>query len=217
MRVVAVVLLALALVGCGGGLERSAARECSKVSQPAASRRSEHAPVANLDAATTYDVVMRTNCGTFTIRIDPLRFPHAAASFVSLTEAGYFDRTIFTRVVPGVLVQAGDPTATGRGGPGYTTVDAPPAGASYDHGVVAMAKTKTQPPGTAGSQFFIVTAKKAKLRPQYAIVGKVVKGIDVVDLIGMLGGGSDLPSQVQHVSDAPTQVVEIEHAMVVTT
>jgi cyclophilin family peptidyl-prolyl cis-trans isomerase len=216
MRVAPVVLLAPALAGCGGGSTRSEAADCASVRQPATSERTEQAPTAQLDAAKTYDVVMKTNCGAFTIRIDPAQSPHAAASFVALAEAGYFDRTIFTRVVPGVLAQAGDPTATGTGGPGYTTVDTPPAGAAYEHGVVAMAKTKKQPAGTAGSQFFIVTAEKANLPPQYAIVGRVVKGSDVVDLIGTLGGGNDLPSQVQHVSDAPTQIIEIEDATVET-
>jgi cyclophilin family peptidyl-prolyl cis-trans isomerase len=216
MRVAPVVLLALALAGCGSGSKSTETRACSTVSQPAAAERTEHAPKAQLDAAKTYDIVMKTNCGTFTIRIDPKQSPRAAASLVALAEAGYFDRTVFTRIVPGVLVQAGDPTATGRGGPGYTTVDTPPAAASYEHGVVAMAKTKQQPAGTAGSQFFVVTAAKANLPPQYAIVGKVVKGIDVVDLIGTLSGGNDLPSQVQHVSDAPTQIIEIEDTTVET-
>ncbi len=82
------------------------------------------------------------------------------------------------------MIQGGDPTGTGTGGPGYSTVDKPPANAKYTHGVVAMAKTATEPAGTAGSQFFVVTAPDAGLPPDYAIVGKVTKGLDVVDRIG---------------------------------
>ena len=103
-------------------------------------------------------------------------------------------------------IQAGDPTATGEGGPGYTTVDAPPASAAYTHGVVAMAKTAAQPAGTAGSQFFVVTAANAGLPPDYAIIGKVTSGLDVVDRIGKLGDQSE----------QPTEVVEIEQATVTT-
>ena len=87
------------------------------------------------------------------------------------------------------------PTATGTGGPGYSTVDPPPKSARYTHGVVAMAKTGTDPPGTAGSQFFVVTAKDAALPPDYAVVGKVTSGLDVVDRIGKLGDASEQPTQ----------------------
>ena len=216
-------LLVLALAACGGGdsgkraaSTATGANGCSTVAQPAAVQRAEKAPTTILDATKTYDVVLQTNCGIFTIRLDPEQSPHAAASFVALATAGYFDRTTFDRIVPGILIQGGDPTASGTGGPGYTTVDKTPSSATYEHGVVAMAKTKPQPPGTAGSQFFIVVAPDAGLPPDYAIVGKVVKGLDVVDRIGALGGGSDLPSEVQHVSGLPTQIVEIEKATIVT-
>jgi cyclophilin family peptidyl-prolyl cis-trans isomerase len=216
MRVLAVLLvLVLALAGCGGGSTHKGAVKCASVAQSPVGGRAERAPSGMLDVKKTYEVVMKTNCGTFTIRIDPGQSPHAAASFVALVRAGYYDRTIFNRIVPDVLVQGGDPTATGTGGPGYTTVDTPPASMTYEHGVVAMAKTKAQPAGTAGGQFVIVTAETTQLVERYAIIGKVVKGLDVVDMIGTLGGGSDLPSQVQHVSDAPTRIVEIEAATVV--
>jgi cyclophilin family peptidyl-prolyl cis-trans isomerase len=89
--------------------------------------------------------------------------------------------------VPGFIIQGGDPTATGNGGSGYTTIDAPPPDTQYTKGVVAMAKSQFEPPGTGGSQFFIVTAQKAELPPDYAPVGKVVEGMDVVEKIGRLG------------------------------
>src|SRR5262249_31053379 len=109
-------------------------------------------------------------------------------------------------IVPGFVIQGGDPTASGTGGPGYTTVDKPPAGATYDHGVVAMAKTGAPPAGTAGSQYFVVTGGKAGVTPHYRVIGEVTGGVDVVDRIGKLGDASE----------QPTEVVEIEQATVKT-
>jgi len=209
-------LLALAclLAGCGGSgggsqtttqaQAQSQKGGCTPVEAPAATRRTATKPTEPIDATKRYDVVMKTNCGSFTIRLDPKQSPHTVASFVSLVRKKFFDGTIFHRIAPGFVIQGGDPTQTGAGGPGYTTVDRPPASARYTHGVVAMAKTSVQPPGTAGSQFFVVTAKDAGLTPDYAIIGKVTKGLDVVDRIGKLGDQNE----------QPTRVVEIEHATV---
>jgi peptidyl-prolyl cis-trans isomerase B (cyclophilin B) len=207
-------LTAFALAGCGGGGGGGSSvtqtttdqNGCVVMTAPAAGPRPEQAPTALLDAQKTYDVVIRTNCGSFTIRLDPKQSPHAVASFVALAKAGFFDKTVFHRIAPGFVIQGGDPTATGTGGPGYTTVDTPPSTATYKHGVVAMAKTGAQANGTAGSQFFVVTAPDAGLPPQYAIIGTVTKGISVVDRIGTLGDASE----------QPTEVVEIEKATVTT-
>ena len=84
---------------------------------------------------------MDTSCGSFTITLDPEQSPNAAASFYSLAQKGFYDKTIFHRIVQGFLIQGGDPSQTGTEGPGYTTVDTPPTDASYRHGTVAMAKT----------------------------------------------------------------------------
>jgi peptidyl-prolyl cis-trans isomerase B (cyclophilin B) len=87
----------------------------------------------------------------------------------------------------------------GAGGPGYKTRDAPPRNTAYVKGTVAMAKSELEPPGTAGSQFYIMTAPDAGLTPDYALLGKVMKGQDVVDAIGELGdpatGGAGTPLQ----------------------
>ena len=85
------------------------------------------------------------------------------------------------------MIQGGDPTQSGAGGPGYSTVDRPQSDAAYVKGVVAMAKTQAEPAGTAGSQFFVVTGDDIGLPPDYAIVGKVTKGLDVVQLIDTQG------------------------------
>ena len=84
---------------------------------------------------------------------------------MELARKGFFDGTIFHRIVPGFVIQGGDPTGKGTGGPGYKTVEPPPAGTLYTHGIVAMAKAANEPPGTAGSQFFIVTGKNVGLPP----------------------------------------------------
>ena len=121
--------------------------------------------------------------------------PEAAASMVSLAQSGFFKNTTFHRIAPGFVIQGGDPTGTGRGAPGYTTVDKPPATTRYTKGVVAMAKSPTEGPGVAGSQFYVVTGPDANLPPEYAVLGKVTKGVATVDRIGALGDQNEKPTQ----------------------
>ena len=132
-------------------------------------------------------MTLDTSCGKIAIRLDQAASPHAAASFASLARTKFFDNTVFHRIVPGFVIQGGDPTASGTGGPGYSTVDKPAADTTYTRGTVAMAKGGTEPPGTAGSQFYIVTAPDAGLPPDYAVIGKVVSGQTAVQQIGKLG------------------------------
>jgi cyclophilin family peptidyl-prolyl cis-trans isomerase len=201
VRALLLVLVASALAaGCGGGngadTTTTAAGGCESVdAPPARDPGSRKAPTQPLDAGKTYSLVVDTNCGSFTIELDPELAPKTAASLVALAKDGYFDDTIFHRVVPGFVIQAGDPSQSGAGGPGYTTVDVPPADTKYTRGVVAMAKGGTEAPGTSGSQFFVVTTDDAGLPPDYAIVGKVTEGIDAVDRIDALGVGDGPPSQ----------------------
>jgi peptidyl-prolyl cis-trans isomerase B (cyclophilin B) len=198
-------LFVLAFVaGCGGGDDEtggtataaSGSSECQMVDAPPPRERSTRAaPSTPLDSSKTYALTLDTNCGSFTITLDPKIAPETTASLVALAEDGYFDDTIFHRVVPGFVIQGGDPTQTGAGGPGYSTVDAPPSDAAYTKGVVAMAKTPAEAPGTAGSQFFVVTGADAGLPPEYAIVGDVTEGMDAVERIDALGVGDGPPSQ----------------------
>ncbi len=206
---VSVLLVAacLLLAGCGGGNEdvgtggetttTTAASECADVEAPEArDAEPREAPTAKLDASTTYSLVFDTTCGSFTVTLDQKLAPNTAASLVALAKDGYFDDTIFHRVVPGFVIQGGDPTQTGGGGPGYSTVDKPPSDAKYTKGTVAMAKSQDEAPGTSGSQFFVVTddAAAAVLTPDYAIVGEVTAGIDTIERIEALGApGSDGP------------------------
>jgi cyclophilin family peptidyl-prolyl cis-trans isomerase len=199
--------LALATTAAAAGTTTAAGARvtCKKLSAPRASARTARKPTSKLVRSKTYTVTLKTNCGDITITLDQKQSPNAAASFYALAKSGFYDKTVFHRIVPGFIIQGGDPTATGTGGPGYLTVDKPPANAAYTHGVIAMAKTGAQAAGTGGSQFFIVTTPRAPLPPDYAIFGKVTKGLDVVDAIGKFGDPSDPEGKA-------TKVVEIEKA-----
>ncbi|MFL5816956.1 MAG: peptidylprolyl isomerase [Conexibacter sp.] len=160
-----------------------------------------------LDPSKTWDVTMRTNCGSFTIRLDVARAPKTAASFASLTKQGFYDDLTFHRIAPGFVVQGGDPQGAGSGGPGYTVVEKPPSDLKYWHGVVAMAKNAAEPNGASGSQFFIVVAQDAQLPTQYALLGRVVRGLEVADTIGTV------PLQDPSSTDGPpAEPVVIESA-----
>jgi peptidyl-prolyl cis-trans isomerase B (cyclophilin B) len=209
---VLVAVAALALAGCGNGSGSQStstdASGCRSVSPPSPKDRQTAKPTTRLDASKTYDVSLQTNCGSFTIRLAVKTSPETTASFVSLVKKGYFDGTVFHRIVPGFVIQGGDPSGSGSGGPGYTTVDPPPASTRYTLGLAAMAKTGSEPAGSSGSQFFVVTAKDAQLPPDYAVLGKVVKGLGVVEAIGQLGDPASGGEGV------PTETVEIEKATV---
>ena len=217
LRPLSVLLCALALVlaACGGDDDDSSAKgttstaasaadqqqaKCKDVPQPAPrAAGGQTKPKQPLDPSKTYTVELQTSCGSFTIRLDQKTSPQATASFASLAKSGFFDDTIFHRIVPGFVIQGGDPTASGTGGPGYSTRDPVPRNAAYTPGVVAMAKAGNEPSGTAGSQFFVVTAAGTGLTPDYALLGRVTKGMDVVREIGKLGdpasGGAGTPLQ----------------------
>jgi len=207
-------LLVLALAACGGSKKQATppqqtttdAAGCRSVTPPAGQARTESKPTKRLDPAKTYEVQIATNCGSFTIRLAVKTSPATTASFASLVQKRFFDGTVFHRIVPGFVIQGGDPTGSGSGGPGYTTVDIPPASTRYTLGVVAMAKTGADPAGTSGSQFFVVTAQDAQLPPDYAVLGTIAKGQAVVGKIGELGDPSSGGQGV------PTETVEIEKA-----
>jgi len=213
-RLVVSLLVAAALLvcaACGGddddaesagttqaalGTTEGAEVECRDVEAP------EPRPEGTLKAPTEplgagdYSAVVSTNCGEFTIALTPAASPNTVASFVALADDGFFDDSVFHRIVPGFVIQGGDPTATGTGGPGYKTVDPPAPSTQYPFGTVAMAKSAAEAPGTSGSQFFVVTAPDAQLPPEYAVIGRVTEGSDVVMKIGTLGDpGTEQPTQ----------------------
>jgi cyclophilin family peptidyl-prolyl cis-trans isomerase len=161
-------------------------------------------PTKELGADDTVTVTLETNCGAIPIELDTKQAPKTASSFASLAEQGFFDGVAFHRIVPGFVVQGGDPQGTGMGGPGYKVVEKPPADLKYTRGVVAMAKTEVEKPGTSGSQFFIVTGQDVGLPPDYALVGKVTgDGMATVDRIEATPtGAQDMPTQPIVISKA---------------
>jgi peptidyl-prolyl cis-trans isomerase B (cyclophilin B) len=158
---------------------QKAARGCRAVPAPSpAANPNRRRPRQRLSRTRVYTATIRTNCGTFRIRLDVRHAPRTTASFAGLARNKFFDGLSFHRIAkPGgndFVIQGGDPLGTGEGGPGYIVVENPPKGTRYRRYVVAMAKSATQPPGTSGSQFFIVTAHDAQLPPEYAVLGMVV-------------------------------------------
>jgi peptidyl-prolyl cis-trans isomerase B (cyclophilin B) len=167
---------------------------CTEVPQPEPKRDGgEQKPTEELSG--DYQVTFQTNCGSFTVDMDEDLGGLSAASFVQLADSGFYEDTFFHRISPGFVIQGGDPTGTGTGGPGYTTKDPPPSDAEYPRYTVAMAKGGAEPAGTSGSQFFVMTGDSG-LPPDYAIVGKVTKGMAVVDRIGKLGDATEQPTRI---------------------
>jgi peptidyl-prolyl cis-trans isomerase B (cyclophilin B) len=140
-------------------------------------------PTGQLDPAHSYTVRLATNCGPIVIQLAVKEAPKTTASFVDLVEAGYYNRLTFHRVVPGFVIQGGDPKGDGTGGPSWEIVEPPPANLRYTKGVVAMAKGSNAPSGASSSQFFIVVGANTNLPPEYALVGHVVSGERNVEAI----------------------------------
>jgi cyclophilin family peptidyl-prolyl cis-trans isomerase len=128
-----------------------------------------------IDSARTYTERVVTNLGALTINLDPVRAPLTVNSFVTLARYKYFDATQCHRAIPGFVVQCGDPTATGTGGPGYSFADELPEAGDYKIGSVAMANSG---PNTNGSQFFLISGLDgAALPPKYSLFGMVTDGL----------------------------------------
>ncbi len=197
---VAIVVVGAILISRGGGDDdstttASGAEGCTKVAAPAPKNVSLKAPKQTLQKGEEVTAVVKTSCGTFDIALDTTRAPKTANSFAYLAEEGVYDDLTFHRIVPEFVIQGGDPQGSGEGGPGYSVVEKPPANLAYTKGIVAMAKTEAEPPGTSGSQFYVVTGADAGLPPEYALVGKVSAGLDVVERIGKLGTPTEKPKQ----------------------
>jgi peptidyl-prolyl cis-trans isomerase B (cyclophilin B) len=214
----------LALAGCGSGSGSPTSGSARPVAAAAAARAArlhggcvatpaptpkgpQHLPRPSLtlDPARSYVVDLATNCGSIDIRLAVREAPRTTASFAYLVGRGFYDDLTFHRVAAGFVIQGGDPNGDGSGGPGYTLVERPPRDLQYKLGTVAMAKTASDPAGASGSQFFIVTAARVPLPPQYALVGEVVGGMRAVEAI------SHLPTDPPQ-DGAPTEPVVIDRA-----
>jgi peptidylprolyl isomerase len=147
-----------------------------------------------IDPTHRYEAEMVTSKGTMHISLDPLGAPRAVNNFVFLSRYHYYEDIKFHRVIPGFVLQGGDPTGSGRGGPGYTFEDELPKPGRYELGSLAMANAG---PNTNGSQFFIISGPNGmQLPPKYSLFGKVVSGLDVVAAINEVGTGSGKPTEL---------------------
>lgn len=168
---------------------------CKKVEAPEPKKVSFPEPEQTVEQGEEVNAVVETSCGTFTIALDTKRAPKTSNSFAFLSEEGFYDDTTFHRIVPEFVIQGGDPEGTGTGGPGYSVDEKPPANLEYTKGIVAMAKSEAEPPGRSGSQFYVVTAADAGLPAEYALLGEVSDGYDVVERIEKQGTASEQPKQ----------------------
>ena len=135
-------------------------------------------PPMCIDPSKRYSAELDTSLGSMTIALDASAAPATVNNFVFLSRYHYYDGVVFHRIIKGFMCQGGDPTGTGRGGPGYRFADELPAPGRYEVGSVAMANAG---PNTNGSQFFIVSGPSGvRLPPQYSLFGKVVKGLEVL-------------------------------------
>jgi peptidylprolyl isomerase len=161
-------------------------------------QRFDGPPSMCIDVDKRYTAEMVTSKGTMVIALDPVAAPKTVNSFVFLSRYHYYEGIVFHRVIPGFVLQGGDPTGTGTGGPGYKFEDELPKPGRYELGSLAMANSG---PNTNGSQFFVISGPSGvRLPPQYSLFGKVVDGLDVVTVIDALGTQSGKPKELVTIS-----------------
>ncbi|MGH2738924.1 MAG: peptidylprolyl isomerase [Actinomycetota bacterium] len=155
-------------------------------------------PEMQIDSKKDYRAIMETSCGRVVLELFAAEAPITVNNFVFLAREGFYDGLTFQRIVPGFVIQGGDPLGTGSGGPGYQFEDEISKGLTFDEpGLLAMANSGSD---TNGSQFFITLDKPAHLNGLHTIFGRVVEGMDVVQTI----------SELETVSERPVQVVYID-------
>lgn len=196
LAILAIVGVIALLSGGGGEGEEGAETESTELVCEAVpgDGASEECPAELITDPASVEVA--TSEGDFTIELDTENSPATTTSFRTLVENGFYDGLEFHRVAPGFVIQGGDPNGDGSGGPGYYVDEEVPAETAYEPGVVAMAKTATDPAGRSGSQFFVVSGPGgAQLTPDYAVVGRVTEGMEAVDAIDALGRGDGPPTK----------------------
>ena len=155
-------------------------------------------PAMTIDANKTYTATIETDVGTMTAELYPKIAPQTVNAFVFLAKEGFYEGVIFHRCIPGFMIQGGDPTGTGTGGPGYK-LKAEFNDLKHDRGVLSMARTND--PNSAGSQFFVMHDRSPHLDRQYTGFGKVTSGAEVIDKIANAPKGAN---------DRPTKPVQIK-------
>jgi cyclophilin family peptidyl-prolyl cis-trans isomerase len=192
LGIAAIAGIVVLIVNSGGGGGKGSTG-CENVPAPPPKTVTVPKPTLQLQPSKTYVATVDTSCGSFVIQLDSKRAPKTGGSFVTLARRGFYDGLGFHRIAPGFVIQGGDPAGNGSGGPGYKIRERPPGNLIYTEGTVAMAKSGNDPAGTSGSQFFVVTGSNANLPPDYALLGKVTKGLDVTHRIEDLASTSDGP------------------------
>ena len=163
-------------------------------------------PEMTIDPEATYTATVETSAGTMVLELLPQEAPKTVNNFVFLANEGFYEDVIFHRVIEGFMIQGGDPTGTGTGGPGYRFEDEP-VQRPYSRGTVAMANAG---PNTNGSQFFIMHADYA-LPPNYTVFGQLLEGEDVLDAIATAPtGGMDRPTDPVVIESITIESTEAE-------
>jgi peptidyl-prolyl cis-trans isomerase B (cyclophilin B) len=192
----------VATTGAAGG----ATDTCKQVDAPPPSTKQYASPPAPPFDTQGAKLVMTTSCGTITFTLDKTLGGPVTDAVAGLAADHFYDNLTFHRVVPDFVLQGGDPAGTGGGGPGFSTVMAPPAGFVYKKGDLAMAKTGAEPAGTAGSQFFVVSSDAGgqQLTPDYAIIGHTTDpaSLATIDRVNALGVSDGPPSQTVIIESA---------------
>lgn len=189
---IAVLIVGLLLFSCGSGVALAA--------EPAPN------PLVTMDLG---------ELGTMEIELFPATAPNTVANFISLVQQGYYDGVIFHRVIPGFMIQGGDPTGTGSGGPGYSirgefSQNGFKNDLKHIRGVISMARTSI--PDSAGSQFFLMVEKAPHLDGAYAAFGQVVKGIEVADkIVNAERNRADRPLQDQKIVKVTVETFGVEY------
>lgn len=235
-RRIAIALTSAILIGVGGSLAFALFREptarqptaspqppgvvapklapiaCGAKLPPAAGTRKNAYPSAenqNLDPKKKNVVTMKTSCGEIEITLDVEASPKTANSVAFLVKEKFYDGLVFHRISPNFVIQGGDPKGDGTGGPGYQVVEPPPKDFKYKKGTVAMAKGGADPPGASGSQLFVVASDRGEqvLTPDYAVLGTVTKGMDVVAKVMALSTGDMTPPKAYAYIETATLTV----------
>lgn len=193
-----------------GNKERLDAESTGANAQPTVTSTTMKLPENIIDPKETYSAKVTTTKGTFTIELNKGETPKTVNNFVTLASKGFYNNTIFHRVIKGFMIQGGDPTGTGTGGPGYKFEDEKFSG-TYSQGTVAMANSG---PNTNGSQFFIMHGEQ-DLPPSYTIFGHVSEGTDVIDMIAS-AEVTYSSSGEQSTPVTPVKIISIEISPAVT-
>jgi cyclophilin family peptidyl-prolyl cis-trans isomerase len=202
-----ILIVAVATSGRDAAVDRSQSRGGSETM--AGQLQWSQPPAMAIDPTKTYSGTIETNKGSFAVEFYPDDAPKTVNNFVFLARAGYYDNTPVHRIIDGFVIQGGDPTGTGRGGPGYRFEDEP-IRRNYEIGTLAMANAG---PNTNGSQFFVIVGDSGRRLPKnYTIFGKVTSGMDVVQAIAKTptksSGHGEMSSPVEPITLTKVTITE---------